>query len=53
MLVLLINCAIKNENVTQQSSEGCSAGLDLQSVCPETDDKIASIPLCPIHSKNI
>jgi hypothetical protein len=52
MSILLINCAIKNENVTHQLSEGCSAVLDLHSVFPETDDKIASIPLCPGHSKN-
>jgi len=42
-----MNCAIKNENATHQS-EGCSAGLDLQAVFPTTDDKTASIPLCPI-----
>ena len=33
-------------------SEGCSAGLDLHSVFPETDDKIASVPLCPNLLKN-
>jgi hypothetical protein len=40
-----------NDEVTHQSSEGCLADQDLQSVFPKTDDKIASTPLCPDHSK--
>ena len=35
-----------------QSSEHCLVGLDLLSVFPETDDKIASISLSPDHSRN-
>jgi len=27
-------------------------GLDYQSIFPETDDRIASIPLCPDYAKN-
>ena len=34
----------------RHSSEGHSAGLDFQSVFPEPDDAIASVPLCPDHS---
>ena len=35
-----------------QSSEGCSTGLDYQSIFTETDEKIASVSLCPDYSKN-
>jgi hypothetical protein len=38
--------------VLHWSSEDCSVGLDLLSVFPETDDKIASISLSPDHSRN-
>jgi hypothetical protein len=41
-----------NENVPHRSSEGCSAGLDFQSTFLDDNDKIVSVPLCPIHSKN-
>jgi len=38
--------------VPHHSSEGCSTGLDYQSIFTENDDKIASVPLCPDYSKN-
>ena len=41
-----------SENVTHHSSEGCSAGLDFQSVFLDNNNKIVSIPLCSNHSKN-
>ena len=34
------------------SSEVCSAGLDFQSIFPQTDDKIASASLCPDYLKH-
>jgi hypothetical protein len=34
------------------SSEDCLVGLDLLSVFPETDEKIASISVSPDHSRN-
>jgi hypothetical protein len=40
------------EKLTHRSSEGCSAGLDFQSVFSESDDKIVSVHICPAHSKN-
>jgi hypothetical protein len=40
-----------NENVPHRSSEGCSAGLDFQSIFLDDNDKIVSVPLCPDHSK--
>jgi hypothetical protein len=41
-----------SENVTHHSSEGCSAGLDFQSVFLDNNNKIVSVPLCPDHLKN-
>jgi hypothetical protein len=41
-----------NKNIPHCSLEGCSAGLDFQSILPKNDDKIVSFPVCSDHSKN-
>jgi len=38
--------------VPHHSSEVCSAGLDFESIFPQTDDKITSASLCPDYLKH-
>jgi hypothetical protein len=38
--------------VPYRSSEDCLVGLDVLSLFPETDDRIASVPVSPDNSRN-
>jgi len=42
----------EDENVPHHSSEVCSAGLDFQSIFPQTDNKITSASLYPDYLKH-